>query len=166
MSRDSVVKFYTTEANREWIEEQAEASNQSLSEYCHEVIAAHIDEEQDKQQYGRYAVDQQIELVLNEIREETSSLLTEFESETAERLELIQRLRTVYVIALWRLIKEDYAPARQEAAMKHAVDHAGLVPSADPEIESVLPSSNTQSGVVESDHSNDTRSATTEEDNQ
>jgi len=165
MSRDETVKFYTTEKNKERLEEQAEASNQSRSEYCHEVFAAHINEEQNKRQYGRYGVDQQIELVLNEIRDEVSSLRTEFESETGEKLELLQRLRTVYAIALWRLIKEDYAPARQKAAMKHAVDHAGLVPSEDPEIQSVMPSSDTQSDAPESDHSNDTQSATTVEDN-
>jgi len=163
MSRDETVKFYTTDEYKQRLKDQAEASNQSLSEYCHEVLAAHLDEEQDRQQYSRYGVDQQIELVINEFRDEASSQLTEFKSTTGGKLELIQRLRTVYMIAMWRLIKEDYSPARQEAAMKHAVDHAGLVPSVDPEIESVMPSSNVQPHALESDHPTDTQSATTED---
>jgi hypothetical protein len=144
MGRDSIIQFYTTDENEEWLSEQAEASGQSLSEYCHEVIADHIDREQERQQYGRYGIDQQIELILNEIRDETTEVLSEFESEMGTTLERIQRLRTVYVIAIWRLVKEEYSVPQREAALKHGADHVGLTPEEDPEISSVLPASANQ----------------------
>jgi len=48
MGRDSIIQFYTTDENEEWLSEQAKASDQSLSEYCHEVIADHINREQER----------------------------------------------------------------------------------------------------------------------
>jgi len=144
MGRDSIIQFYTTDENEEWLSEQAKASDQSLSEYCHEVIADHINREQERRQYGRYGVDQQIELILNDIRDETTEVLSDFESEMGTTLERIQRLRTVYVIAIWRLVKEEYSTSKREAALKHGADHVGLTPEEDPEIGSVLPASANQ----------------------
>jgi hypothetical protein len=144
MGRDTIIQFYTTDENEEWLSEQADASGQSLSEYCHAVIADHIDREQERWQYGRYGVDQQIELILNEIRDETTEVLSDFESEMGTHLNRIQRLRTVYVIAIWRLVKQEYSVSQREAALKHGADHVGLDPEEDPEIQSVVSAPTTQ----------------------
>lgn len=162
MGRDTIIQFYTTDDNEEWLSEQADASGHSLSEYCHQVIADHIEREQERRQYGRYGVDQQIELLLTEIRDETTETLADFESETGTKLERIQRIRTVYLIAVWRLVKEEYSVSQRNAALKHGADHVGLDPEEDPEISSVLPASATQprqSGTeqVDNEHSNMSR---------
>lgn len=151
MGRDSAIQVYVTEENKEWLTEQAEADNKSCSQYCRDLITDHIDQEQDTQQYRRYGVDQQIELVLTEIRDEATGLLSNFQTEMGTRLDRIQRLRTVYIIALWRLVKDDYSVAQQKAAMKHAADHVGLEPKEDPAIQSVLASGETQSPATDPD---------------
>lgn len=148
MARESIIQFYTTDEYEEWLSEQAEAADKSLSEYCHEVVEQHITQEQDDQQYRRYGVDQQIELALDELRDETSTLLSEFQSETGTRLEHIQRLRTIYVMAIWRLLRENFAPSEQESALKSALEHVGRDLSADPEIRRLLTSE--QAKTVES----------------
>jgi len=138
MGRDTIIQFYTTESDEEWLKSQADAADQSLSEYCYQVVAAHIERKQEEQQYRRYGVDQQIELAIDEIQDETVELLREFRSETGARLEGIHRLRTIYVMALWRLFKDDFAQSEQKAALKYGVKHAGSEPSANPEIRPLL----------------------------
>lgn len=138
MARESIIQFYTTEEYEEWLSEQAEAADKSLSEYCHEVVEQHITEEKDDQQYRRYGVDQQIELALDELHDETTTLLSEFQSETGTRLEHIQRLRTIYVMAIWRLLKDNHAPSKQESALKSAIEHVGHDLSTDPELRRLL----------------------------
>lgn len=157
MGRDSAIQIYVTEENKEWLTDQAEADNKSCSEYCRDVITDHIDGEQDEQQYRRYGVDQQIELGLTEIRDEATALLSNFQSEMGTRLDRIQRLRTVYVIALWRLVKDDYPVSQQKAAMKHAADHVGLTPREDPEIQSVLATADNQSLAAETEQTDTDR---------
>lgn len=149
MARESIIQFYTTDEYEEWLTKQAEAADKSLSEYCHQVVEQHITQEQDDQQYRRYGADQQIELALDELRDETSTLLSNFQSETGTRLERMQRLRTIYVMALWRLIREDYDPSEQESALKSALDHVGRDPSADPELRRLLTSDRVHTAELE-----------------
>lgn len=152
MSRDKTIRFYTSEETKEWLKNEAETRDQSLSECCNQVVTEYIGQEQDRRQYSRYGVDHQIELVLDEIREEISTILTEFQTETGTTVERLQRLRTVYVIALWRLLKDDYPSDRRKAAMKTAVDHVGLDPFDDPNIAPVLSTAAGQSSESISDH--------------
>lgn len=147
MGRDSPIQVYVSEEHKQWLTDQADADNKSCSEYCRDVITDHIDGEQDKQQYRRYGVDQQIEMVLTEIQEEATALLSNFQSEMGTKMDRIQRLRTVYVIALWRLVKDDYPVSQRKAAMKHAADHVGLSPQEDPDIQPVLSTTDTQSAT-------------------
>lgn len=160
MSRDETVRFYTSEETKEWLKKEAETRDQSLSECCHQVVAEYIDQEEDRRQYSRYGVDQQIEIVLNEIREEASTILSEFQSETGVTLERLQRLRTVYVIALWRLLKEEYPSSQRKAAMKHAVDHVGLDPSDDPNIAPMVSTATDQSSQPIADNAGNASSHT------
>lgn len=166
MSRDETVRFYTSEETKQWLKREAETREKSLSECCHQVVTEYIDREEDRRQYSRYGVDQQIEIVLTEIREEASTILTEFQSETGVALERLQRLRTVYVIALWRLLKEEYPSAQRKAAMKHAVDHVGLDPCDDPNIEPVLSTATDQSSPSISDSAGNAPSHTQGEDDE
>ena len=155
MARDELLQFYTTDENEEWLTEQAEAEDKSLSEYCHQVVEEHVNREQDRKQYGRYAVDQQIELTLDQIRDEATTLLSTFQSETGAKIDRVQRIRTVYVIALWHLLKNNYSPSQRDAALKRAAEFVDRDPSNDPELRAALPASDIQSSEIltESDSS-------------
>jgi hypothetical protein len=166
MSRDATVRFYTTDENKKWLTEQAGAADQSLSEYCHQAITEYIGREQERQEYGRYGVDQQIELILNQIRDDASTLLSEFQSETGTRLERIQRIRAVYVIALWRLVENDYTRDQREEAMKAAAEVVGRAPSDDPEIQTAIPSPETHHPQADSASTDSTHSNLTTEDSE
>lgn len=145
MGRDSPIQVYVEESNKEWLKDQADARDESCSEYCRKIITEHIEQQPDDQQHRQYSADQQIELVLNQIRDETTARLSNFQSSTGTLLERLQRLRTIYAIAVWRLIKQDYTVEQQEAALKYAVDHAGLDPTEEPELQPVWSPSETQS---------------------
>lgn len=159
MGRNSIIQFYTTEENEQRLQEQADAANTSLSEYCHQVVEEHISEKQHEQQKRRYSVEQQVELKLDEIRSETSTLLSTFQSERA-RLEHMQRLRTIYVMALWRLLRNDYSQSKQEEALNWSVNHVGQEPIDDPELRPLLTSTQESSSNLEPEKS-DTLSANT-----
>jgi len=138
MGRDARIQVYVSEERKERLSEQAQAADQSCSEYCRQLIAEHIDQAQDEQQYRRYGVDQQIELVLNEIRDETMALLSDFQSETMARVEEIQYIRTIYTIALWRLAEDSYPLSEREEALKRAAEYVDGELTDDPEIQSLL----------------------------
>ncbi|MDS0261911.1 hypothetical protein NDI56_21120 [Haloarcula sp. S1CR25-12] len=140
MGRDTAIQVYLSDENAAWLKEQAEAGGQSCSKYCREVILDYIDREHNERPHRRYAVDQQIELVLNQLEEEAMSLLEDFQSETGAKLDRLQRLRTVYAIATWRLVKRSYPLEQRKAAMKSAVDQVGLAPTHDPEIQTEISS--------------------------
>lgn len=159
MARNSIIQFYTTEENEERLQEQGDAANKSLSEYCHQVVEEHISEKQREQQKRRYSVEQQVELKLDEIRSETSTLLSTFQSERA-RLEHMQRLRTIYVMALWRLLRNDYSPSKQKEALKWSVNHVGQEPIDDPELRPLLTSTQESTSNLEPEES-ETLSANT-----
>jgi len=151
MGRDSSVQVYLSEDRKKWLADQAEAANQSRSEYCRQVITEHINEVQSEQQFRRYGVDQQIELVFDEIHAETMALLSNFQSETGTTLERIQRVRTIYVIALWHLLEGEYPLSERKAALKRASEYAGRHPSDDPVLSSLFPSSQTNTAESESE---------------
>ncbi|WP_262181400.1 hypothetical protein [Haloarcula laminariae] len=164
MTRDTIIQFYTTDEKEEWLTDQAEAAGQSLSKYCDQVITEHIDREQDRQQYGRYGVDQQIELALDQIRDEATAILSNFQSESGARLDRIQRIRTVYVLALWHLLKDDYSSAQQEAALKRAAEHIGCDLSDDSEMQAAITSKEAQSSHSVTDQTSTALNDTNEED--
>lgn len=166
MGRDSRIQVYVSEDRKKWLKEQADAADQSCSEYCRQVITEHIDQGQDEQQYRRYGVDQQIELALTELRDETKTLLSNFQSGTGTRLEYIQRVRTVYTIALWRLLEQDYPESQRNAAMKYGVKHAGRNLTDDPEIHPLLSSQEGQFPTSEAGHTEPTPVDTNREDSE
>ena len=128
MRRDVSVQLYTTEENRQWVKDRAEVADQSISDYCHEVLEAHIDRVTGDSQYERYGTDTQLEVLMEDIREELTTLLTELQSDVGEDLNYMQSIRTAYVIAIWELMKEDYTPSQRRLAMKFAGEHVGQGP--------------------------------------
>jgi len=124
MSRDSHIPVYTTETVKESIETQANAADKSVSAYCHEVLAEHVEETLDENQRARYGTDTDIELLLEELRSELIGMLDSFITETGAEIHHLQSLRTAYAIAIWELIKDDYSPAQREVALKTAGQHA------------------------------------------
>jgi len=133
MSDRTVVQIYTTDENQEWLEQLAEKEGTSVSEYGHGIIQDHIDRETGERQYDRYGTDTEIEVILDTLKEELGETLDQFESDTLEEVRHIQRVRTAYLISIWRLIKDDYSTAEQELAMKFAERFTGQDLNTEPE---------------------------------
>jgi hypothetical protein len=123
--RDTVVQIYTTEENQEWLEELADKEGTSISDYGHRIIQDHIDRETGKRQYDRYGTDTEVEVILDSLKTELETTLDQFESDTLEEVRHIQRVRTAYLISIWRLIKDDYSTAEQQLAMQFAERFTG-----------------------------------------
>mgnify|MGYP000032399817 CR=1 FL=1 len=143
MSERTVIQIYTTDENREWLEQLADEEDTSISEYGHEMIEDHIDRETGERQYGRYGTDTEIEVILDSLKEELGETLDQFESETLEEVRHIQRVRTAYLISIWKLIKDDYSTAEQQLAMKFAERFTGQ--ELNTESEAILPSESSSS---------------------
>lgn len=123
MNRDAHIPVYTTERVETYIESQADAADQSVSTYCHEVLKEHVESDMDANQQARYGTDTDIELLITELQSELRSLLDSFITETGAEIHHLQSLRTAYAIAIWELIKDDYSPAEREVALKTAGKH-------------------------------------------
>lgn len=130
--RDTLIQIYTTEAYQEWFQELADEADMSVSEYGHEVIENHINRETGENQYRRYSTDTSIEVLIEEAQREVTELLTEFESETMEEVKTIQKVRTAYTIAIWRLLQDEYSSEKRRLAMKFAGEHVGRDPPNEP----------------------------------
>lgn len=126
--RDTLIQIYTTEENQEWVEELADEAGLSVSEYGHELIEEHVDDETGESQYRRYSTDTKIEVLLEEAQSEITELLDEFESETMEEVKTVQKVRTAYTIAIWKLLQDEYSSEQRRLAMKFAGEHVGRDP--------------------------------------
>ena len=127
--RDEVLQIYTTSENKEWIKERAEIEGKTISDIGHSLVEEHIDRETGETQFERYGTDTQLELVLENIRSDVTAELDEFKSETLEELKTVQKVRTAYTIAIWKLLQEDHDDAHLRLAMKFATDRIGREPA-------------------------------------
>ncbi|WP_146418336.1 hypothetical protein [Haloarcula hispanica] len=127
--RDEVLQIYTTSENKEWIKERAEIEGKTISDIGHSLVEEHIDRETGETQFERYGTDTQLELVMENIRSDISDELDEFKSETLEELKTVQKVRTAYTIAIWKLLQEDHDDAHLRLAMKFATDRIGREPA-------------------------------------
>ena len=125
MTDRTAIQVYTTEQKEEWLKELADEEGKSVSEYGREIFQEHIDRETGERQYDRYGTDTEIEVILDSLKNELEDTLDEFESETLEEIRHIQRVRTAYLISIWKLIKDDYSTAEQQLAMKFAERFTG-----------------------------------------
>ncbi|WP_058992355.1 hypothetical protein [Haloarcula sp. CBA1127] len=126
--RDTLLQIYTTEAYKELFDKLADSAGTSTSKYGHEVIEEHIDRETGEDQYRRYNTDTSIELLLEEAQREVKELVAEFESGTMEEVKTIQEVRTAYIIAIWKLLQDDYSAEKRRLALKFAGEHVGQDP--------------------------------------
>ncbi|MFY4815297.1 hypothetical protein ACOJIV_21750 [Haloarcula sp. AONF1] len=123
--RDTLIQIYTTEENQEWFEELADEAGTSVSEYGHGIIEDHVGRETGKRQYDRYGTDTELEVTLDSLEKELNDTLSQFKSETLEEVRYVQQVRTAYIIAIWRLIQDNYTPAERQLAMKFAEKFTG-----------------------------------------
>ncbi|RLM88053.1 hypothetical protein [Haloarcula sp. Atlit-7R] len=127
--RDEVLQIYTTSENKEWIKERAEIEGKTISDIGHSLVEEYIDRETGETQFERYGTDTQLELVMENIRSDITAELDEFKSETLEELKTVQKVRTAYTIAIWKLLQEDHDDAHLRLAMKFATDRIGREPA-------------------------------------
>ncbi|GGM53599.1 hypothetical protein [Haloarcula argentinensis] len=133
--RDTLLQIYTSEENKELFDQLADAAGTSTSEYGHEVIEEYVEWETGESQYQRYSTNTKIEVLLEEAKREVTELLEEFESGTMEEVKTVQKVRTAYTIAIWKLIQDDYSAEQRRLALKFAGEHVGR----DPDTESQAP---------------------------
>lgn len=133
--RRTLLQIYTTEENKKLFDQLADAAGTSTSEYGHEVIEDYVEWETGESQYQRYSTNTKIEALLEEAKREVTELLEEFESGTMEEVKTVQKVRTAYTIAIWKLIHDDYSAEQRRLALKFAGEHVGR----DPDIESQTP---------------------------
>ncbi|WP_424005410.1 hypothetical protein ACOZ4I_19570 (plasmid) [Haloarcula salina] len=127
--RDEVLQIYTTSENKEWITERADIEGKTISDIGHSLVEEYIDRETGATQFERYGTDTQLELVMENIRSDIMDELDEFKSETLEELKMVQKVRTAYTIAIWKLLQEDHDDAHLRLAMKFATDRIGREPA-------------------------------------
>ncbi|GGM50432.1 hypothetical protein [Haloarcula argentinensis] len=134
--RDEVIQIYTTSENKEWIKERAEIEGKTVSDIGHGLVEEYIDRETGETQFERYGTDTQLELVMENIRSDIMDEIDEFKSETLEELKTIQKVRTAYTIAIWKLLQEEYDDAHLRLAMKFATERIGQAPATETPTES------------------------------
>ncbi|KAA9396345.1 hypothetical protein Har1130_18865 [Haloarcula sp. CBA1130] len=133
--RDTLLQIYTSEENKELFDQLADAAGTSTSEYGHEVIEDYVEWETGENQYQRYSTNTKIEVLLEEAKREVTELLAEFESGSMEEVKTVQKVRTAYIIAIWKLLQDDYSAEQRRLALKFAGEHVGQ----DPDTESQTP---------------------------
>ena len=133
--RDTLLQIYTSEGNKELFDQLADAAGKSTSEYGHEVIEDYVEWETGESQYQRYSTNTKIEALLEEAKREVTELLAEFESGSMEEVKTVQKVRTAYIIAIWKLLQDDYSAEQRRLALKFAGEHVGQ----DPDTESQTP---------------------------
>jgi len=126
--RDTLLQIYTSEENKELFDQLADAAGTSTSEYGHEVIEDYVEWETGENQYQRYSTNTKIEVLLEEAKREVTELLAEFESGSMEEVKTVQKVRTAYIIAIWKLLQDDYSAEQRRLALKFAGEHVGQNP--------------------------------------
>ncbi|GCF15989.1 hypothetical protein Harman_39240 [Haloarcula mannanilytica] len=134
--RDAVIQIYTTSENKEWIKERAEIEGKTVSDIGHDLVEEYIDSETGEAQFERYRTDTQLELLLENVRSDIMENLDEFKSESLEEIKTIQKVRTAYTIAIWKLLHEDHDDAHLRLAMKFATERIGQEPATETQNES------------------------------
>jgi predicted DNA-binding protein len=123
MTRTATVAFQTTEENKARLQDRADDVDQSLSTYGHHLIENYLDETSDTS--VKYS---ELEDILANLREEITTILTEFQSETGQEIRAVQSVRTAYLIAIWKLLEAEYSAEERRYAMRFAAAHVGIDP--------------------------------------
>ncbi|WP_135305976.1 hypothetical protein [Haloarcula amylovorans] len=113
------LQIYTTEAVNEKLEQRAEQADLSKSKYCEMVLKKHHGMDLNGR-LARYSADEDIMETLDDGISSLAASIEELQAEATPDIEHLQSLRTMYVIALWELLKQEYSPAEREGAIKRA----------------------------------------------
>ena len=127
MSRRATVQICTTPANKQRLEARAAEVDQSLSEYGHELIEAHLASNINvATQSGtrRHMMD-----TVADLRTDITDTLDEFRAQSAAEIRDMQAVRTAYLIAIWKLLEAEYSAEERRYAMRFAAAHAGIDPA-------------------------------------
>lgn len=138
MTRDNRIQVYPSDELAKKIERRAKKTGNSISEFCSQALEAHLEQEDKEAEESRYNPSKRLELKIEQARQEVMDTLDELESETGEEIEQLQALRTMYVISLWELLKEDYGPAQRKEAMERASERLADRHSTDGQSESAI----------------------------
>ncbi|MBX0325210.1 hypothetical protein EGH21_19475 [Halomicroarcula sp. F13] len=101
------------------VEEQAEQEGLSASAYCEMVLKTHHDMEPEER-HSRYSADKDLISTINDAVDDLVNSIDELQNDTTPDFEHLQSLRTMYVMALWELLKHEYSPEEREDAIKRA----------------------------------------------
>lgn len=118
--QDERIQVYTTTEVLNQIDTRAEEAGMSRSEYCHQLFRDYHDDGLSLEQISRYTVGQRMEEALQASRDDILAAISELQADSVPDLEHIQSLRTMYVLSLWELLKQDYSPEQREQAMRNA----------------------------------------------
>lgn len=119
MSGDTRLQIYTDEELNEKIERRADSADLSKSGYCELILKNHHGIDLDGR-LSRYSTDKDLISTIDKATSEVTTAIEELQQDTATDLEHHQSLRTMYVLALWELLKQEYSPSEREEAIKQA----------------------------------------------
>ncbi|KYH23731.1 hypothetical protein HAPAU_42110 [Halalkalicoccus paucihalophilus] len=106
--RTKRVTFYVNAEERDALKQEADDRGKSLSGYCLQLIRRQRQLDAEEQLAEDLNVEQRLTQIVNEAAEDMA--------DAAQALEEQQRLSGKYSIALWELLKADYAdPKRRDA---------------------------------------------------
>lgn len=149
MERDRPVQVYTTPEFESKLEDAAEEEGLSVSRFCEQILRQQIQEQQQEQKDWKYHTGERIEVVFDQLQRDITETLESVQADLDGDIENLQSLRTMYVVSLWELLKDDYGLPQQKAAMKAAGDR--LDDSKDTESTTENASADHSDGAVSTD---------------
>lgn len=149
MGRENRIQFYPDAELAQQIESEADDADLSISKYCEQVFQQHLQSEKDESQDWRYHTGERIEVVFDQLQRDITETLESVQADLDGDIENLQSLRTMYVVSLWELLKDDYGLPQQKAAMKAAGDR--LDDSKDTESTTENASADHSDGAVSTD---------------
>ncbi|QIO25258.1 hypothetical protein [Haloarcula sp. JP-L23] len=124
MTERTRLQIYATEDLEAEIEKHAELADLSKSEYCVRVLKNHHHMDIGGGR-AQYAPDEDIAATIDNAVTDLITAIDDLQTDATPDLEHLQSLRTMYVIALWELCKQEYSPAEREDAIKRAALQMG-----------------------------------------
>ncbi|WP_135305407.1 hypothetical protein [Haloarcula amylovorans] len=119
MVEDARLQIYTDEALNTKLDKRADSAGLSKSKYCELILKNHHGMDLDGR-LSRYSANDDVVSTIDRTSTEIIAAIEELKQETTSDVEHLQSLRTMYVLSLWELLKEEYSPEKREAAIKRA----------------------------------------------
>ena len=129
MTRETLLQIYTTEENKAKLKETADTVDQSLSEYGHHLIDQHLASLTETDEPERLGTEQTVIDIVRDLHEDVTTQLEQFRAERADEFLYVQSVQTAYLIALWKLLADEYSAAERRYAMRFGAAHVGVEPT-------------------------------------